>query len=102
MNFALHFCCVGVKCLPHRFPARFFSLCLYNACAGCPKSQGKTHAYKLQRLFFRPRFLAGHVHGTALNYTGFPGLVQVAAESECGASLHGHRKRSQAGCPLVN
>jgi len=38
----------------------------------------------------------------ALNYTGFPGLVQVAAESECGASLHGHRKCSQAGCPLVN
>jgi len=28
----------------------------------------------------------------ALNYTGFPGLVQLAAESECGASLHGHRK----------
>jgi len=23
----------------------------------------------------------------ALNYTGFPGLVQVAAENECGASL---------------
>ena len=38
----------------------------------------------------------------ALNYTGFPGLVQVAAESECGASLRGHRKCSQAGCPLVN
>jgi len=38
----------------------------------------------------------------ALNYTGFPGLVQVAAESECGASLHGHRKCSQAGCPLIN
>ena len=38
----------------------------------------------------------------ALNYTGFPGLVQVAAESECGASLHVHRKCSQAGCPLVN
>jgi hypothetical protein len=37
----------------------------------------------------------------ALNYTGFPGLVQVAAESEFGASLHGHRKCSQAGCPLV-
>jgi len=36
------------------------------------------------------------------NYIGFPGLVQVAAESECGASLHGHRKCSQAGCPLVN
>jgi hypothetical protein len=36
----------------------------------------------------------------ALNYTGVPGLVQVAAESECGASLHGHRKCSQAGCPL--
>jgi len=26
----------------------------------------------------------------------FPGLVQVAAESECGASLHEHRKCSQA------
>jgi len=39
---------------------------------------------------------------TALNYTDFPGLVQVAAESECGASLHGHRKCSQAACPLVN
>jgi len=38
----------------------------------------------------------------ALNYTCFPGLVQVAAESECGASLHGHRKCSHAGCPLVN
>ena len=38
----------------------------------------------------------------ALNYTGFPGLVQVAAESECGASLHRHRKCCQAGCPLVN
>jgi hypothetical protein len=39
---------------------------------------------------------------TALNYTGFPGLVQVVAESECGASLHGHRKCSQTGCLLVN
>jgi hypothetical protein len=38
----------------------------------------------------------------ALNNTGFLGLVQVAAESECGASLHGHRKCSQAGRPLVN
>ena len=38
----------------------------------------------------------------ALNYTGFPGLAQGTAESECGASLHGHRKCSQAGCPLVN
>jgi hypothetical protein len=38
----------------------------------------------------------------ALNYTGFPGLVQVAAESKCGASLYGHRKCSQAGCLLVN
>ena len=38
----------------------------------------------------------------ALNYTGFPGLVQVAAESKCGASLHGHRKCLQVGCPLVN
>ena len=38
----------------------------------------------------------------ALNYTSFPGLVQVATVSECGASLHGHRKCSQAGCPLVN
>ena len=38
----------------------------------------------------------------ALNYTGFPGLVQVMAESEYGASLHGHRKFSQAGCALVN
>jgi len=38
----------------------------------------------------------------ALDYTGFPGVVQVAAESDCGASLHGHRKCSQAGCPLVN
>jgi hypothetical protein len=37
-----------------------------------------------------------------LNYTGFPGQVQVVAESEYGASLHGHRKCSQAGCPLVN
>jgi len=36
------------------------------------------------------------------NYTGFPGLVQVAAESERGASLHGHRQCSQAGCPLFN
>jgi hypothetical protein len=36
-----------------------------------------------------------------LNYNGFPGLVQVAAESECGASSHGHRKCSQAGSPLV-
>ena len=38
----------------------------------------------------------------ALNYTSFPGLVQAAAESECGVSLHGHRKCSQAGCLLVN
>jgi len=38
----------------------------------------------------------------ALNYTGFPGLVQVAAESEGGVSLHGHIKCSQAGSPLVN
>ena len=30
------------------------------------------------------------------------GLVQVVAESECGASLHGYRMCSQAGCPLVN
>ena len=46
-------------------------------------------------------FLTRHVRRTALNYTGFPGLVQVAAESECGASLHGHRKCSQVDCPLV-
>ena len=32
----------------------------------------------------------------------FPGLVQVAAESKCGTSLHGHKKCSQAGCALVN
>jgi hypothetical protein len=38
----------------------------------------------------------------ALSYIGFPGLVQVPAESEFGASLHGHRKCSQAGCLLVN
>jgi len=38
----------------------------------------------------------------ALNYTSFPGLVQVAAESKCGASLHGRGKCFQAGCPLVN
>ena len=38
----------------------------------------------------------------ALDYTGFPGLVQVAAESKCGVSLRGHWKCSQAGCPLVN
>jgi len=38
----------------------------------------------------------------ALIYTGLPGLVQVAAESECGASLHGHKKCFQTGCPLVN
>jgi hypothetical protein len=38
----------------------------------------------------------------ALIYTGFPGLVLVAAESECGASLHRHRKCSQAGSALVN
>jgi len=38
----------------------------------------------------------------ALDYTGFPGLVHVAAESECGTILHGHRKCSQAGCLLVN
>jgi len=30
--------------------------------------------------------LRTHAH----NCTGFPGLVQVAAESECGSSLHGH------------
>jgi hypothetical protein len=38
----------------------------------------------------------------ALNYTGFSGLVQVPAESKCGASLHRQRKCSQAGCLLVN
>jgi hypothetical protein len=67
-----------------------------------PNLRGRLiYTYKFQRLF-GPHFLTGHVHGTALNYTGFPDLVQVAAESECGASLHGHRKCSQAGCPLVN
>ena len=66
-------------------------------------------------LFLCPNFLPRHVRGTALNpcsqpileicalnYTGFPGLGQVAAESECGASLHGHKKCSQAGCLPVN
>jgi len=38
----------------------------------------------------------------APNYTGFPVLVQVVAESDCGASLLGHSKCSQSGCPLVN
>ena len=58
--------------------------------------------------YFRVHSVHIHVPATvllsthALNYTGFPGLVEVAAESECGASLHGHRKCSQAGCPLVN
>jgi hypothetical protein len=58
------------------------------------------YMYKFQRLFLCPNFR--HVRGTALNYTDFPGLVLVAAESECGASLHGHRKCSQACSPLVN
>ena len=104
MNFSLHFCYVGVKCLPHRLPAHvsFISVFVMHVPA-VPNLRGRLiYTYKFQRLFFRPHFLTGHVHGTALNYTGFPGLVQVAAESECGASLHGHRKCSQAGCPLVN
>jgi hypothetical protein len=51
---------------------------------------------------FLPTIFAVLLSTHALNYTSFPGLVQVAAESECGASLHGHRKCSEAGSPLVN
>jgi len=51
---------------------------------------------------FFPVMFAVLLSTHALNYTDFPGVVQVAAESECGASLHGYMKCSQAGCPLVN
>jgi len=51
---------------------------------------------------FFPAMFAVLLSTHALNYTSFPGLVQAAAESECGVSLHGHRKCSQAGCLLVN
>lgn len=51
---------------------------------------------------FLPAMFTVLVSTHALNYTSFPGLVQVAAVSECGASLHGHRKCSQTGSPLVN
>jgi hypothetical protein len=51
---------------------------------------------------FFPAMFAVLLSTHALDYTGFPGLVHVAAESKCGTILHGHRKCSQAGCPLVN
>ena len=37
----------------------------------------------------------------AANYTSIPDLVQVAAESVCGASLNAHRKCFEAGCAVV-
>ena len=50
---------------------------------------------------FLPAMFAVLLSTHDVNYTGFLGLVQVAAESECDANLHGHRKCSQSGCPLV-
>jgi hypothetical protein len=45
----------------------------------------------------RTHLLLRHVYSSTRIYTDFSGLVQVAAESEYGASLHRQRKC----CPLV-
>ena len=102
MYFALQFSYTGVQCLPHRMPAHAFIPVFVMHVPAVPYLRERlVQTYQLQCLFLCPCFLTRHLRHTALNYTGFPGLVQVAAESECGASLHGHRKCSQAGCPLV-
>jgi hypothetical protein len=89
----------------------FISPCPCNTCAGCPKSPEKTHIYicvcvcvcvssivsSFVHTFFPAMFA---VLLSAIPF--FPVLVELAAESESGASLHGNRKCSQAGCPLVS
>ena len=99
----MQFSNAGVQCLPHRMPAHasFIPVFVMHVPAVPNLRERLVQTYQLHCLFLCPRFLNRHLRRTALNYTGFPGLVQVAAESECGASLHGHRKCSQAGCPLV-
>jgi hypothetical protein len=105
MYYPLHFCNAGVHCLRHlRFPAHAsFLPVLVMHVLDVPNLRGRLiYTYGFNCLFLCPHFLPSHVCSTALNYTVSPGLVQVAAESESGASLHGNRKCSQAGCPLVN
>ena len=114
MYFPLQFSYAGVQYLPHRLPghASFIPGFVMHVPADPNLRERLVQTYQFQCPFLSPRFLIRHVRRTAvnhrpyqpwitLNYTGFPRLVQVAAESECGASLHGHRKCSQAGCPLV-
>ena len=93
MYFPLHFSYAGVQCLPHRLPAHasFIPVFVIHVPAVPNLQERLIYTYQFQRLFLRPNFLTGHVRHTGLNYTGFL-LVQVAAEIECGASLHGNRK----------
>jgi len=61
----LHWCSVPP---PSIASTSFLYLCLCNACAGCPTSQGKTRIYiSVPASFLCPNFLPGHVRGTALN-----------------------------------
>jgi hypothetical protein len=57
--------------------------------------------YKLHGFFFLPHLPRRHVCSSIRSYTDFPGLVEIAAERKRGASLHGLRQCSQAGCPQL-
>jgi hypothetical protein len=105
MYFPLHFCNAGVHCLIHRFPAHASFLPVPVMCVlDVPNFRGRLICTYMSSFVssFVHTFFPGMFCSTALNYTVFPGLVHVAAESKCGASLHRNSKCFQASCPLVN
>jgi hypothetical protein len=70
-------------------------------------SREDIYTYELHDLIFQPHFLWRHVynftrsHRSHLAYTDFLRLVEVAAESKRGASIHGQKKCTIAGRPKV-